>query len=183
MWFAELDFIHDTGSSMMSIYQDDLVKLLGPHGTAVGPNIPVMGLARTKTGGGIVTKNVIEVEVTILDGNRQRMTAWSRIPCGLNPGHWTLNGMPRLDGPILNDLLYLGSAPDSSGLLYIATSKAGLDMPTLDLANNPPASKRATSYRIIPPPTAGAPAVPHKVWQTGVPVPIAMPEPASEAPP
>ncbi|CAG8887273.1 unnamed protein product [Penicillium egyptiacum] len=137
-WSAELDFICGTGSNMMSIYEGDLDTLLGPFGATVGPSIPVIGIGTVNTGGGIVTKQYMEMEVTILDGNRERMTAWTRTICALNSADWIPSAVPRLDGPIVRDLLYTGSAPDGSHLIHISTTRSELALPQLDLANNPP---------------------------------------------
>lgn len=121
----------------MTMFQADLSALLGPFGAAVGPRVPVICMSTSNTGNGLVTREVIEVEVTILDGNRQRMIAWTRTFCNLVPGGWSPNGAPRLDGPIVSDLLYVASVPNGVHQLYVSTTRFELGLPDLNLAINP----------------------------------------------
>lgn len=120
------------------MFQADLSVLLGPFGGAVGPRVPVVCMSTISTGNGLVTREVIEVEVTILDGNRQRMIAWTRTFCNLVPGGWSPNGAaPRLDGPIVSDLLYVASAPNGIRETYVSTTRFELGLPDLNLAITP----------------------------------------------
>ncbi|OQE30801.1 hypothetical protein PENFLA_c002G03843 [Penicillium flavigenum] len=151
-WFAELDFIYDTGANMMSIFEGDLSTLLGPFGATGRPSIPLIGLGSVNTGGGTVSKQYIVMEVTILDGNRDRMTAWTRTICALNSGDWTPGGVPRLDGPIVRDLLYTGSAPNGLRQINIATTKSQLNLMDLDLVAHPPPHNPRTRHMVPPPP-------------------------------
>ena len=94
-------------------------------------------MGTSQTCNGALTRQLIEIEVTILDQGRQRMTPWTRTSCSLCPGSWTYNSIPRLDGPTVHDLLYVASAPDSSRRSHISTTRSELDLPDLDLATNP----------------------------------------------
>jgi hypothetical protein len=126
---------------MMTLYRNDLITLMGPYVSLDGPYTPIIGTTRARSSnGGSETRDIIVLEVTILNGHRQRMTAWTRVPCGLKNGGWTPNAVPRLDGPVLRDLLYAGSAPDLQRLLILATQKRSLvaALPNLNIANNPP---------------------------------------------
>lgn len=131
----------------MTIYQGDLKILLGPFGTAVGPRVPVVSMITSSTANGNITMQMIEVEATILDGNRTRMTPWTRSLCHLFPGNWSPDGVPRLDGPLIKDLLFVASVPDRTRRLYASTTRDELPLPNLDLAVNPghhPATVRNT---------------------------------------
>ncbi|KAJ5589088.1 hypothetical protein N7537_011766 [Penicillium hordei] len=163
-WFAELEFIHDTGCSRMTMFQADLSVLLGPFGGAVGPRVPVICMSTSNTGNGLVTREVIEVEVTILDGNRQRMIAWTRTFCNLVPGGWSPNGAPRLDGPIVSDLLYVASVPNGIHQLYVSTTRFELGLPDLNLATNP-GQHMPTVLNPLPP---GTFATTHGPWLPSV---------------
>ena len=127
----------------MSIFKNDLAQILSPR-AAPGPNqhrVPVILTSNFKnSSGGMSSRDVIEVEVTILDSARQRMTPWTRIPCSVKDGSWLKRGVPRLDGPVLNDLLYSGTAPDLSRRYYLANTNEQLSrvLPTIDTVKNPP---------------------------------------------
>ncbi|KAJ5494436.1 hypothetical protein N7463_010523 [Penicillium fimorum] len=176
MWFAELDFIHDTGASMMGVYQGDLKTLLGPFAATAGPTIPVVGMVRSRVASGdYTTRQVIEVEVTILDGNRQRMTAWTRTRCCLNPGSWTLSTVPRLDGQVMRDFLYLATSPASGRGLHISNTRSDLNLPDLDLASNPPIP--------LPVPPPGTFAQGYGGWVVPLAGPLLMLKAAPGAPP
>ncbi|KXG45694.1 uncharacterized protein PGRI_034610 [Penicillium griseofulvum] len=41
-FFAELDYLHDTGAGMMTLYEGDLKTLLGPFGATAGPTILIV---------------------------------------------------------------------------------------------------------------------------------------------
>ncbi|KAJ5285781.1 hypothetical protein N7524_001087 [Penicillium chrysogenum] len=151
-WFAELEFIYDTGANMMSIFEGDLNTLHGPFGATGAPRIPVIGLGSVSTGGGTVNKQYIEMEVTILDGDRQRMTPWTRTICALNSGDWKPGGVPRLDGPIVRDLLYTGSAPNDLRQINIATTKSELNLTDQDLVAHPPHHNPRTRHMFPVPP-------------------------------
>lgn len=134
----------------MTIFQADLSVLLGPFGGAVGPRVPVVCLSANSTSNGTVTREVIEVEVTILDGNRQRMIAWTRTFCNLVPGAWSPDTPPRLDGPIVSDMLYVASVPDGLRELYVSTTRFELGLPDLNLTINP-GEHTATAHNPLPP--------------------------------
>ncbi|KAJ5158815.1 uncharacterized protein N7500_008466 [Penicillium coprophilum] len=172
-WFAEFDFVHDKECSMMSIYQADLETLLCPIGSTVGPTIPVVTMARTRvSGGSIITRQVIELETTILDGDRRKMIAWTRTMCSLNPGSWTLSAVPRLYGPILRDLLNQGASPAGRNS-HVANTRSGVHPPDLDLTSNTPA--RGTQYRSRSPMPTRTVAEGYDMWSPGIKRTLAMP--------
>ncbi|OQD63560.1 hypothetical protein PENPOL_c009G05776 [Penicillium polonicum] len=177
-WFAELEFIHDTGSSRMTMFQADLSALLGPFGAAVGPRVPVVCMSTANTGNGPVTREVIEVEVTILDGYRQRMIPWTRTLCSLVPGRWSPNAAPRLDGPIVTDLLYVASVPNGLRQLYVSTTRFELGLPDLNLATNP-GRHAPIAFNPLPP---GTLVTTHGPWLPAVGANLGFPPPAPGVP-
>ncbi|CAG8362777.1 unnamed protein product [Penicillium salamii] len=187
-WFAELDFVHDTGSTTMGLYRGDIATILGPHASIATNHPPIIGRSRVRSSNGATrSREVIEVEVTILDQNRQRMIAWIRVPCALNEGNWTPNAVARLDGPVLRDLLYTATAPDMQRLYHFANTVADIQnvLPELDLANYPPTLSN-TYYAAIKY-VSDAGTVSPTQWQIsripGLPRPMNMPAAAPGAPP
>ncbi|CAG8082191.1 unnamed protein product [Penicillium salamii] len=187
-WFAEFDFVHDTGCTLMGLYRGDIATLLGPHASIASTHPPIIGRSEVRSSNGARrSREVIEVEITILDQNRQRMVAWTRVPCALIEGNWTPNAVPRLDGPVLRDLLYTATAPDLQRLYHFANTAADIQnvLPVLDLANNPPslpdiyytAIKRASDLGTASPTQLQISRI------AGLPRPKDMPTAAPGAPP
>ncbi|CAG8900440.1 unnamed protein product [Penicillium egyptiacum] len=115
-WYAELEFLYDNGASMMSVYEGDLRRIMGESQV----ESTVMGLNTTTIADNSrMTSPVVEVEVTILDNDRKRLTRWVRIQCEVYRG-WCGENDNRLDGPWLRQLLYTASAPRNNDMLYIA---------------------------------------------------------------
>ncbi|KAJ5827334.1 hypothetical protein N7447_004097 [Penicillium robsamsonii] len=119
MWFAELDFVHD----------NPLPRLLDQQYRS----------SRIASGA-YITRQAIEVEVTILEGNRQKITAWTRTRCCLNPGSWTLSMVPRL---------------------HISNTRSELNLRDLNLASSPPVHN--PQYRSPLP----VPNIRPRVWWVG----------------
>ncbi|CAI7601149.1 unnamed protein product [Penicillium glandicola] len=116
-WYAEFDFLYDTGASIMSIYEGDILNLMGT--STVEPT--VMGLNTVEMADGTtMTGPVVELEVTILDNERRRMTRWVRVQCQVYRG-WS-NGTQRLDGPWLRHVLYTASAPHDNDMMWLANT-------------------------------------------------------------
>lgn len=134
----------------MTMFQSDLSVLLGPFSIGLGHRVPVVGLARMVTANGEVTRSVIEVEVTLLDDNRQRMFAWTRTFCNLVPGAWAPGEAPRLDGPIVLDSLYVASVPNGIPEVYVSTTRHELPLPDLNLAINPGQHNPSLRNRLPP---------------------------------
>lgn len=102
----------------MSVYEGDLQNIMGR--STVEPT--VMGLnSTTMADGRRLTTPVVELEVTILDTDRRRMTRWARVQCQVLRG-WCGEGDHRLDGPWLRQLLYTASAPRDNDMLWIANT-------------------------------------------------------------
>lgn len=121
-WYAELEFIYDTGAPMMTVYEGDIQNIMGT--SKVEPL--VMGLHTTTIAdNSTMTSPVVELEVTILDNERRRLTRWVRIQCEVLPG-WCGTGDSRLDCPWLRRLLYTASAPRNNDQLYFASSHSDI---------------------------------------------------------
>lgn len=121
-WYAELEFLYDTGSCMMSLFEGDLQTIMGTSTNEP----PVMGLlASTIADGSTMVGPAIELEVTILDNQRRRMTKWVRVQCQVYRG-WCSQADHRLDGPWLRQMLYTGSAPRDEDTMWIANTHAEL---------------------------------------------------------
>ena len=162
----------------MTIYQGDLKMLLGPFGTAVGPRVPVVSMITSSTASGNIIMEEIELEVTILDGNRERMTPWTRSLCHLFPGDWSPNGVPRLDGPFLKNLLFVASVPDHSSRLYASTTTHELPIPNLNLATNPGHHPAIVQTPLTP----GTSVPPRGGWLAAVGGKMGFPPPAAGVP-
>jgi hypothetical protein len=196
--WAELDFLVDTGSQMMGIFQTDLNTIMGPFAHINAPAgrfncVPSVGeVIVSGVGGATPPLQLIQIEFTILDSNRKRLTAWSRVPCTVSPG---TAGMAfgsgwRLDGPFLRSLLYIGTAPDNNldrDIIY-STCKT-IPMPTIDLAANPRVGYTYPAW-FLPPLNPGyvsimepGPGVPPAFPPWAMPPAKTMPAKAQGAPP
>jgi hypothetical protein len=146
----------------MGIYQSDLNTIMGPFADIDAPPgrfncIPSVGeVIISGVGGSTPTTQMIQIEFTILDSNRKRLTAWSRVPCTVSPG---TPGMAfgsgwRLDGPFLRSLLYIGTTPDNNldRDIIFSTCKT-IPMPTIDLAADPRVGYTYPAG-FLPPPTS-----------------------------
>lgn len=136
----------------MTIYHRDLNTLMA--GCANLPDPPIICVQNVLGFAGNLQMNFIEMEVTILDNEGQRMTRWTRVECAIQPGEYrgSLWDSPRADGPFLRGSLYLGFQPPELRTLHIANSHHALavSLPTRDLKNNPPPSILPIRYQ--PPP-------------------------------
>ncbi|KAJ5370171.1 uncharacterized protein N7496_006263 [Penicillium cataractarum] len=146
-FYAELEFLHDTGASDMGIYQDDLPAIMGPSSS---PYLRVAGYTRIVTPGQEPTPNnstvlpMVAIEATMVTEHedptkeRLRMTSWTRAWTTVNVGRANKAlGAHRLDGPWLRHRLYMGSAPDGFDQVHVATSKNDLDLKKVDLKKTP----------------------------------------------
>lgn len=101
---------------VLTIYQADLRSVMGPFGphntTHPDPRIIATDTVMIASGGFIMV-HLIEVEVTLFDSNRLRMSHWMRRPCVVELGSYTPGVfVPRLDGAVFGHVLYSASAPD-----------------------------------------------------------------------
>ncbi|KAJ6020462.1 hypothetical protein N7540_005966 [Penicillium herquei] len=125
-WWYELEFMHDTGATMMALYRGDIRTLMGPFGP---PNDPPLRVAWTTvfyTANGPKTQEIVQVEATILDANGQRLAPWTRIQACLMDGDHNPGMNARMDGPWLRYMMYFASVPDGNLGLYIADTQNNL---------------------------------------------------------
>ncbi|KAJ5573546.1 uncharacterized protein N7459_007973 [Penicillium hispanicum] len=134
-WWTELEFIHDTGSSMMGIFEGDFVSMMGPHRPGQAPNlypIRAMGTYEIETGNGKVIRDVITIEVTLLDPKKKlRLCPWTSVQCAVRPGNWDPE-RHRNDGPWIRTMLYTGTSPSQERRLHISNSRRTLKLPGVD---------------------------------------------------
>ncbi|KAJ5724235.1 hypothetical protein N7488_002270 [Penicillium malachiteum] len=153
-WWWELEFAHDTGSSMMTLFRGDIRSLMGPFGPPDDPPLRVGWATSFYTLGGNMTRDIVQVEVTILDGNEQRLAPWTRIQASLLDGNYQPGANVRLDGPWLRYMMYYANVPDGNLALYVADTQnnlmAGLPVPNPHL--------RTAPRRVIGPGTHGTAA-------------------------
>lgn len=75
-WYAELDFLHGTGASVMSVFEGDAQNIMGI--STVEPT--VVGLnSSTLADGRRMISPVVELEVTKLENERRWMKRWARV--------------------------------------------------------------------------------------------------------
>ncbi|KAJ5116148.1 hypothetical protein N7456_000496 [Penicillium angulare] len=116
----------------MGINEADLRALTGVNQE---PTIPVLSNNTFRVASGaILNRPMVLVEACILDENRRRLTAWTRVPTVINgPG-----AVDRLDGPVLRSLLYTATQPDGAMELFVSTTKTIAGMKTVNMQTNPP---------------------------------------------
>ena len=123
----------------MLVYQADIdaIETVGGQGRA-----PRLGYSTFRTASIPVRMEICEVEVTIIGPDNDILLDWVRIQCSIRPGSEATNPACRLSGMWLRHKLYVSTAPDNSGCLYISKSHNGLfsEMPKVNykLANPPP---------------------------------------------
>ncbi|KAJ5100541.1 hypothetical protein N7456_006593 [Penicillium angulare] len=134
-WWAELEFMLDTGSPMMTLYEGDIKTIMGPFAAPLPPTTRSLMISTSTND--IVRREVIELEVTILDKKKERVVPWWRIEATMEPGNW--NPAPdqcrtRLDGAWVRYLMYMTSAPDGNLSTYLSTDMHSLlmDVPEVD---------------------------------------------------
>ncbi|KAJ5703355.1 hypothetical protein N7493_011744 [Penicillium malachiteum] len=132
-WWMELEFAHDTGASMMTLFRGDIRTLMGPFGPPNEPLLRVGWVTSFVTLAGTVARDIVQVEVTILDANQQRLAPWTRVQASLVDGYYQPGANARLDGPWLRYMMYYANVPDGNSRLYIADTQNNLTNELQDL--------------------------------------------------
>ncbi|KAJ5698578.1 hypothetical protein N7462_000583 [Penicillium macrosclerotiorum] len=145
-WWDSMMFLHDTGANIMNIYDSDLNLLMGPFRPPLYPQIPVVGRLRIETNSGSLIADVIEIEVALMNEQDRLLTQWTRVPCWMKSGIYVPGeSVPRIDGPLLQYLMYQLTVPDGKFDLHIFTSRRSLfPLPTAPSSHHrqgPPMSK------------------------------------------
>jgi hypothetical protein len=176
-FYAEFEFVYDTGASNAIMYQADVDMLE----RASGKTAACMGLQNCSGVGGIVTRGIpnVELEFTLLAPTKQRMTKWQKVKVAVLPGYYTWDN-ERLDGPWLSFLLYTATAPRHHDLLYVSTTKSDLTQRLPAQASLNPVLQPA--YSVVPqanpqaplgpPPGGPGGAVPLPALERNMPLPV-----------
>ncbi|KAK5806214.1 hypothetical protein VI817_000472 [Penicillium citrinum] len=130
----ELDFIDDTGSYMLTIFNDDMLRMMGSDAAvSVAPLKHLMGYHVFDAAGGFqfVTK-IIAVQATIIGenefGNDVYMAPWNTICCSVYDTNSNTPGGPadRLNGNWLRKTLFCATAPLGRPRLFVGLNKKDL---------------------------------------------------------
>ncbi|KAJ5720423.1 uncharacterized protein N7483_008357 [Penicillium malachiteum] len=129
-WWTELDFIFATGSDRMEIYDSDIPIICGPNNTT----FRTIGSTQVYGSNTEAERQVIIVEVCLLDEEFKRMTPWTMIDCNIVPGvprNPAATGAiaARVDGPVFRHLLYNCFVPDGHKNIFISITKRGMHLP------------------------------------------------------
>ncbi|KAJ5701594.1 hypothetical protein N7488_009142 [Penicillium malachiteum] len=157
---VELDFLDDTGASVMLIFRDDMQRLLGFSDPEIWPWDHILGYCvHNVANGASMTVLIIAVEVNILETDpvpsdrpvRFMKERWTSVACSvLHEWSWErpFGRAIRLNGPFLRTALYTGTSPqvpDSKVKIYITKTRSGL------LGKNSKDKDGGTSKRILMP--------------------------------
>ncbi|KAJ5171983.1 hypothetical protein N7492_004576, partial [Penicillium capsulatum] len=162
-WWDELEFLHDTGAGMMNIFRGDIRTLMGPFGPPRQRPPRVLWTTQFATGAGNVTREIIELEVTMLNNNRERIAPWTRIQVSLTNGDYRPGESLRPAGPWLRYIMYTATVPNERLDFCVADNKSSItqELPTVShrsrLAPEYSWSARATPPGIYAPPTRPPP--------------------------
>ncbi|KAJ5618567.1 hypothetical protein N7528_006678 [Penicillium herquei] len=114
--YVEYDFLDDTGSQNMLIYESDRYEMEN----VCNYICQEMGQTFVNTAAGSSAMRVIHLEVSILSlGMKRRLVPWTKVACYIMPGA-RQPGEPRLSGIWLRHMLYTLTRPDNNGMLYIS---------------------------------------------------------------
>jgi hypothetical protein len=112
-----LPFVYDTGAEIMSINQADVDQM--KQISAIEPTD--LGSIQLMTCNGVVSRRVVEIEVSIRDHNWVFMCPFFKILATVNPD----NSADRLTGPWMRYVLFSATTPDAPNL-YLADNKREL---------------------------------------------------------
>lgn len=74
-----------------------------------------------QTTAGTAHKDIVELEVTILNQQRNRIVPWTRVQAVVNNEPYVEGYSRRLDGPFVRSMLYTRTIPDGSFNLHLST--------------------------------------------------------------
>lgn len=111
-WWAELDFIFDTGANSTMMYEGDMVEIVGPRRPGSRITAPSINTTRIVGIGGSLICRVVELEMTILDKKKRRLAPWTKTNVALIPGDYDpVNDTPRIDGYAIRSMLICCTVP------------------------------------------------------------------------
>ncbi|KAJ5116222.1 hypothetical protein N7456_000570 [Penicillium angulare] len=124
-WHQHMDFLHDTGSSTMTMYEGDIDDLQA--GNLNPERVPILGLLEVRIGSGeYISSPLIQVEGTLIQDG-VRLLDWARILTTVSPGRYRGRLNPRSDGPILRQILSTTFVPDGDRVLHVTNKHADLN--------------------------------------------------------
>lgn len=134
-WWANLEFLYDTGCDVMTLYQDDITLLVGPFGPGSVLYPAATGCTLVQTLDGLTVRDIIMVQVCLLDDNRtqdnpdgKRITRWIATTASIVATNYVPGGPPRLDDQWLRRTVYHASQPEVTQRLRFSSTKNGLDL-------------------------------------------------------
>lgn len=130
----------DSGSSIMTIYEDDLRTLIIPK-PGTFPSQLIVGYSPFTSSSGDIELPVVKIEAAVF-WNGEEVAPFTEIQCALFEGKKTSWNSPRLSGPLLRHRIFTATAPDRRPELYLSDDRDELDDALLDpdisLAGGPP---------------------------------------------
>ncbi|EFE36018.1 uncharacterized protein ARB_04955 [Trichophyton benhamiae CBS 112371] len=115
--FLDITMLNDTGSDALTVFDTDLIALgIAPTYLGFGPQTQAM------TANGIVLRQVVYVEIQLLDSQRNPISDWILEESVVVP---SAEGNTRLSGRGMRDCLYFATAPGNQQL-YVAEKKNGI---------------------------------------------------------
>ncbi|KAJ5594961.1 uncharacterized protein N7459_001169 [Penicillium hispanicum] len=115
------EFIDDTGSAIMVLYEEDLTRLENKSQQAAR----LMGYFTGVGVFGALTLASYKLEVTIRNDDGNNMVDWVPIQVAIKPGSRVGDNF-RISGPWMRHRFFVGTSPNNTGMLYISRNKAGL---------------------------------------------------------
>jgi hypothetical protein len=107
----------------MHIYQHDIRRIIGPHRRQAASFLPVVSTNQFRTASGAMTRDIVELEVTLLNHSRKRILPWTRVQCVVSSEPYVEGVTRRLDGPFLRAMMYTSTRPDGNFHLTASTVK------------------------------------------------------------
>ncbi|KAJ5151582.1 hypothetical protein N7492_009877 [Penicillium capsulatum] len=127
-------FMDDTGAANTMLHTEDITSLETLDGTQ---RAPPLGVVTASTPGGRIPVNryLLEARVMASDGEKP-LTKWIQVPVMAVSASLQGYRRSRLSGGWWRHMLYVASAPDNSGNLYVHTTQPGLSdmLPDVDAA-------------------------------------------------
>ncbi|KAJ5691996.1 hypothetical protein N7462_001419 [Penicillium macrosclerotiorum] len=121
--YEVLDFLDDTGSDALTIFDDDLLNVCQMSDAPWFTWAPSLGNVKVRGVGGAITARAVLLAAAVLGTDGQMLTRWVSIKCLVRDNEDRRNLPQRLSGCWWRYLLYNGTAPDNNGDLHIASDK------------------------------------------------------------
>jgi hypothetical protein len=118
-------FLDDTGSDVVTIFDDDLDEILNL--TPSGTQVPTIGVFALHTAGGKsnIHRNIV-LQARVLGPSEQPITNFYPVRVVVWPSSYRVDVPVRLSGNWWRHVLYVASAPANNGRLYASTMKQDL---------------------------------------------------------